>query len=110
MYRQAHHLVHKIACSLIYFYAACLSPWTLAKFKVAWEEYQQDQVYRHRIRALGLGYAIDAFVKDGTSREYLYSRRVNKDPLTRLQVIFIPWSIPLPAILQTVANQGYFNK
>lgn len=103
-------IIRKIAIFAIMFYATCHHPWNFAKMKVAWEEYQKNDVYRMRIRALGLEYAIWAFLKDHVSMGYLYSLSCEKDPKIKWRVRLMPWSVPLPAILQAAANQGFFDQ
>lgn len=84
-------------------------PWILAKFDVAWVEYQRGPVYRERLANFGLGRAIYGFFNSKWERKYCLKLRFQKEPRLRWKILFTPFSIPIPEDLVIASWEGYFD-
>lgn len=84
-------------------------PWWLARFNVAWIEYQRGPVYRERLVNFGLTQAIDWFFKSKFEQKYCLKIRLVKEPRLRWRILFLPFTINIPKDLIIAAKQGCFN-
>lgn len=84
-------------------------PWWLARFNIAWAEYQSGPVYRERLANLGLAYAIDIFIKSMWERKYCFKLRCRKEQWLRWKLICMPFSFDIPEDLIIASRQGYFK-
>jgi len=83
-------------------------PWVKAKFYIGWEEYREHGHYRERLMALGFRYAFDQFL-NRNEWKYYYKKRVEREPHTYWRVLFFPWTVEMPPLLQTAANSEIFK-
>lgn len=84
-------------------------PWIVARFYVAWAEYQRGKVYKERLFNFGLRQAIFSFVEDKWARNYCFKIATRKDPLLKWRVLFAPFSIERPTLLMLAAENGYLK-
>lgn len=92
----------------LFFWTWMARPWIVAKFFAAWEEYQKNGHYRARL-AVGFSYALDTFFQNKGEQEYMLKIRLKREPWLKWRIIFFPWSIPTPAVLETAARSGVFS-
>jgi hypothetical protein len=81
--------------------------WRIAKFYASWVEYQKGIVYRERLFNFGLRQAINSFIEDKWAQEYCLKLRLQKEPSLRWRLLFVPFTIEKPSILQLAAENGY---
>lgn len=100
----------KLRITLYHFFLQYIGyVWLYARFYAAWIEYQQDDHYRIRITIFGFRYAFNMFLDSQFEQQYLLERRFQKEPLLRLRYYFIPWTIEMPAVLETATCEGFFK-
>ncbi|OHA07030.1 MAG: hypothetical protein A3B29_01215 [Candidatus Sungbacteria bacterium RIFCSPLOWO2_01_FULL_51_34] len=102
--------LRSMCLSFINVYVFFAAPWMRAQFYAAWPRYQQDSVYRQRLTIMGFTYAFDAFLACKASREYVLRLRLADEPALKWRLRFLPWSIPIPDIFETVVRSGMFGE
>lgn len=101
--------INGLICSFYTFYLQATEPWQMAKFFAAWREYQRDDTYRTRLTLLGFRYAFETFLKYGEWKYYL-KLGLDRHKFLWLQLMFCPWSVERPAVLETAARSGIFSR
>lgn len=91
-------------------YVVLRSPWIIARFYSAWEEYQKSVVYRERLFNLGFEYAFEFFFKNRWEWDYHLKNRLVKEPELAVRIRWMPWTIEVPALLETTSASGFFNR
>src|SRR3989338_4686309 len=95
-----------VATDLIKLYLFFTGPWRRAKFYTAWNFYQQDDVYRERLRALGFKFAVSAFLDSKANQKYCLKMELLRHPELKWRIIFLPWTIQRPDIFDIATNSG----
>lgn len=100
--------INRLFCALYTFYWRATGSWQMAKFFVAWREYQRGDTYRTRLTLLGFRYAFETFLKYGEWKYYL-KLSLDRHKFLWWQLVFCPWSIERPVILETAARSNIFK-
>ena len=85
-------------------------PWNIARFYVAWEEYQGGEVYRERLVNMGFGMAFEYFFNNKWEWNYHFQKRLARSPGLKFRIYFVPWSVRMPSTLEIASRQGYFTR
>ncbi len=91
-------------------YVRLALPWTIARFYSAWEEYQRSVVYRERLVNFGFETAFEFFFKNKWEWGYHLKNRLVKEPDLAYRIRWMPWTIEVPAVLETASRSGFFSQ
>ncbi|MCL5733099.1 MAG: hypothetical protein M1334_00330 [Patescibacteria group bacterium] len=85
-------------------------PWIIARFYASWVEYQKGVVYRERLTDLGPHQAIFSFIEDKWTQNYCLKLRLQKEPGLKWRILFAPFTIEKPYILDIARESGFFSR
>jgi hypothetical protein len=102
-------IIRYILYRIILIQAHLMKPWVKARFFIAWDEYRQFGHYRERLQ-IDFRFAFEQFLESNFEQRYLLKRRFEREPHIWWSCHFAPWTIEMPALLETAAAEGLFTR